>query len=98
MSKEDIVGGLRNAISHGENIQKAASSFLNAGYDKKEVEEAIQTLTSKPKEAPGKLPELPAKKAKKAPKLKSRKKIIGGIVGISIAMLILLIFLIYLLI
>jgi hypothetical protein len=38
--KEEIIGGLRNALERGETIEKAMQSFVNAGYSPNEVREA----------------------------------------------------------
>ncbi len=38
--KEEIIGGLRNALDRGESIEKAMQSFINAGYSAAEVREA----------------------------------------------------------
>lgn len=45
---EEIKGGLKNALSRGENIQKAKQSFINAGYSRQEVEKAASTLNISP--------------------------------------------------
>jgi len=44
MVREDIVGGLKNAIERGESVQEAKNSFLFAGYLQKDVEEAAASL------------------------------------------------------
>lgn len=38
--KEEIIGGLRNALERGETIEKAMQSFMSAGYSAAEVREA----------------------------------------------------------
>lgn len=40
----ELVGGIRNALDRGEEINKAQQSFFNAGYNKKEIDEAIAIL------------------------------------------------------
>ncbi len=40
MVKEEIVEGLKMAISKGEPLEKAMASFYNAGYKKEDIEEA----------------------------------------------------------
>ena len=40
MTKEDIRGGLRIALSHGSTLQEAMISFFNSGYLKKDIEDA----------------------------------------------------------
>ena len=42
----DILTALKNAIEHGESLEKAARSFINAGYSASEVREAVSYLTS----------------------------------------------------
>lgn len=44
MAKEDIIGGLRNAIERGESLESAMQSFVNAGYNANEVKEAAQSM------------------------------------------------------
>ena len=50
MVKEEIaaiLGGLKNAIERGESIEKAKSTFLNAGYKSEDIEEAAGLLSIK---------------------------------------------------
>ena len=42
--KEEIIGGLRNALEHGMTVEQAAQSFLNAGYNPQDVQDAVQSL------------------------------------------------------
>lgn len=42
--REDIIGGLRNAIGRGEPLEKAVRSFINAGYRESEVREAAKHI------------------------------------------------------
>ncbi len=44
MVKEEIVEGLRLAVSKGEPLEKAMASFYNAGYTKEDIEEAANFL------------------------------------------------------
>ena len=44
MVREEIVAGLRQAISKGESLEKAMISFYNAGYTKEDIEEAARFL------------------------------------------------------
>lgn len=44
MVREDILRGIQVAISRGESLEQAMYSFYNAGYSKKDVEEAAQAL------------------------------------------------------
>ncbi len=39
---EEILGGLRLALSRGESLRQAMMSFYNAGYKKEEIEEAAK--------------------------------------------------------
>lgn len=43
---EDIVGMLKNAISHGGNPSKIAQSLINSGYELKDVKEALDYVSS----------------------------------------------------
>ncbi len=46
MASQEIVDGLRVALNKGESLMQAMMSFYNAGYDKREVEEAARTLNT----------------------------------------------------
>ena len=52
--EEDLIGGLKNALARGEDLEKAKNSFLNAGYKTQEVEVAIQRIVPQKKEKSGK--------------------------------------------
>jgi len=43
--KEEIIAGLRNAIERGQSIDKAAQTFINAGYNSNEVREAVESFS-----------------------------------------------------
>ena len=50
---EDILEGLKNALSKGESLKYAMQSFYNAGYDVKEIQEAARALKlGIPKQSP----------------------------------------------
>lgn len=82
MAREDILGGLKNAIERGENAEDAAKTFIDAGYAENDVREALiqisgerkeQTAISKPEiskaiELPDKLKLIPAETVPAAPK------------------------------
>ena len=80
MPKEEIIGGLRNAIDRGDSLSKAVQTFINAGYNPAEVKAAADLLekgatgilTTAPKET-RKLPPLPEKSGKPLPKMPSTK-------------------------
>ncbi len=61
MVREDIVGGLRNAIERGETVEEAKQSFLNASYPEDEIDNAMSFLRSYQEEV--KIPEEIKKKA-----------------------------------
>lgn len=42
--REDILEGLKFAMSKGETLQNAMLSFYNSGYQKEEIEEAARAL------------------------------------------------------
>jgi len=44
MPKEEIIAGLKQAITRGYSLELAKQSFINAGYNSKEVEEASSSL------------------------------------------------------
>ena len=44
MEKEDILGGLKSALSRGESLNRAMMAFFNAGYKKEDIESAAGTL------------------------------------------------------
>jgi len=47
MVRQDILGGMKNAIEHGSSIEQAKQSFLNAGYSPEEVDEAARYVNVK---------------------------------------------------
>ena len=40
--REDIAGGLRNALERGETMEQAVRTFVNAGYSEREVRDAAE--------------------------------------------------------
>ena len=44
MVNEEILGGLKLAVSKGESLKQAMMSFYNAGYKKEEIEGAARAL------------------------------------------------------
>ena len=44
--KEDIIGGLKNAMDRGYTLDAAIQSFINAGYSVNEVKEAASNLST----------------------------------------------------
>lgn len=44
MSSKEIVEGLRNAIQRGYSLEQAKQSFINAGFNREEVESAAASL------------------------------------------------------
>lgn len=48
MIKQEIVEGLRVALSRGYTLEKAMMSFYNAGYKKEDIEESARALYSHP--------------------------------------------------
>lgn len=44
--KQELIGGLKNAVERGEPIVKAKQSFINAGYKQQEVEMAAQKIST----------------------------------------------------
>lgn len=52
MSNEEILGGLRFAINKGESLQKAMTTFYNAGYTRQEIEQAAKMLQQEQVQTP----------------------------------------------
>jgi len=46
MVKEEIIAGLQNAVARGQQIEQAAQSFINAGYNPTEVREVASIISS----------------------------------------------------
>jgi len=46
MTNQEIINGLKNAISRGIPLEKAMQSFVNAGYNMQEVQEAGQKVSA----------------------------------------------------
>tara|TARA_Y100000034_G_scaffold120677_1_gene163897 strand:+ start:3553 stop:4050 length:498 start_codon:yes stop_codon:yes gene_type:complete len=44
MANEEIITGLRNAIDHGDSLQKAVEIMINSGYNALEVKEASKYI------------------------------------------------------
>lgn len=44
MVKEDILGGLKSAVSRGFSLRDAMVSFYNAGYARTDIEDAARTV------------------------------------------------------
>jgi len=75
MTKEEIVGGLKNAIERGSSLEDAIQSFIGAGYNPNEVRAAsrdvgkgVTAIVQEQREAQGPKmgpPALPEKKKTK---------------------------------
>ncbi len=46
MVNNDILGGLRSALTRGYSLEEAMLSFFNAGYKRDEIQEAAKALQS----------------------------------------------------
>lgn len=44
MIKEEITAGLRQAIERGYSLEQAKQSFINAGYNSKDIEDSASSL------------------------------------------------------
>jgi hypothetical protein len=42
----DLIGGVKNAMERGQDMNKIRQSFVNAGYKKEDVEDAINSSNS----------------------------------------------------
>ena len=45
MEKPEIVAGIKNAVERGSSLEKAKQSFINAGYNKADVEDSAKSLS-----------------------------------------------------
>lgn len=43
--KDEIIGGLKNALDRGDSLEKASQSFINAGYSPVEVKAAANMVS-----------------------------------------------------
>ncbi len=78
MTKEELVGGLKNAIERGSSLEKAIQSFIGAGYNPNEVRAAAQdigggvtAIVQEQREAQGPKAGLPAFPEKKKTRTKA---------------------------
>jgi hypothetical protein len=107
MAKEDIpgiIGGLKNALERGSSLEKAKESFITAGYDAADVEEAANSIGEKkpvkqvvPAQllaALSKTPEKPLPELPKAGAIKPKKK--GGFLKYMIIVIAVIVFLLIL--
>jgi cell division septation protein DedD len=46
--EQELIGGLQNALSRGENMAKAKQSFISAGYKSEEIQAAAQKVSTTP--------------------------------------------------
>ena len=44
MQKSEIAAGLKSAIQRGESLEQAKQSFINAGYNKADIEDSAKLL------------------------------------------------------
>lgn len=44
--KNDLAAGIKNAMEKGESLEIAKKTFLNAGYNSQEVDEAVKIVSS----------------------------------------------------
>ncbi|MEK6820762.1 MAG: hypothetical protein AABX71_03560, partial [Nanoarchaeota archaeon] len=42
--RQEILAGIRNALEKGESLEQAKASFINAGYGRRDVEEAAASI------------------------------------------------------
>ena len=95
--EQELIGGLKNALSRGENINKAKQSFISAGYKPEEVEAAakkmpatskvVQQIPSKPNPQKPQ-PKITATTTIPKQKKKASKKFLIIIISIAILVLI----------
>jgi len=63
--RDDIIGGIRNALDRGATLEQAAKSFINAGYNESEVRQAAKvfgegaiSMTSPEVQSPSQKPQI----------------------------------------
>ena len=44
--RDDLYGALKNALEHGDNVEKAIQSLISAGYKESEVREVAQLMSN----------------------------------------------------
>ena len=49
--RDDIYGGLKNALERGASVQQAIESFVRAGYNRKDVMDAANQITGNSSES-----------------------------------------------
>ena len=52
MPRQDILAGLKHAVSRGESLRQAMMTFYRAGYPKQEIEEAARTIQAEQQPQP----------------------------------------------
>lgn len=81
MAREELVQGIRQALTKGESLRDAMMSFLNAGYLKEDIEDAARIVQSDGTNYVEKKIELPKELPKKesfqveAPKVETFEKV-----------------------
>jgi hypothetical protein len=55
MAVEDLASALKNAVDRGQNLERAATSLVNAGYDPQEVTAAVQMVAKMASSQPAKV-------------------------------------------
>ena len=46
MQKEEIIGGLKNGLEKGYSLEQVKASFINAGYNPRDVEDSASFISS----------------------------------------------------
>jgi uncharacterized membrane protein len=93
--EEELIGGLKNAMERGQNLEQAKQSFANAGYGIQEVEAAVKKIGIVSREMVSNYPSSPTPQVNKTKMLPtqgrqaSQKKLIVILV-IVISVLVLL--------
>ena len=45
MEKPEIIAGIKNAVARGYSLEQAKQSFINSGYNAKDVEDSASTIS-----------------------------------------------------
>ena len=91
--KEEIMHGIKSAMERGSGLEQAGQSFINAGYNEKEVREAINMLSGGgvTEIIAGRMPDASDFDKKELPSLPAIKKKRGKVVVILMIVLIVMI-------
>ncbi len=83
---EEIAAGIKNALDHGSTLEEASQSFITAGYNKNEVQEAVKLISKGNVDI---YPEAQIQSNQSETSKKEKKEVSGKVVVMLIILLIL---------